>query len=168
MKRILLVIVIWIVFVGGLAVYMRHREASAVGGPKTIVLKAAAGNYTLEVTPTFSAAPDPFALQVDEAKPAAALVVRLDTTELLRLSDTVEKGKTLRVEKIQGLVEGENEIFLQASPPTGEGRSFVQLRLLRDETPVAEEVFWSEGGLQVTGSLRYTIRPDTSEDHDDH
>ena len=170
MARIGLVIAIWMVFVGGLGLYMRQRDAGASEGPTVIRLETAAGQYAVEVTPSFAAAPDPFALQIDEQDAGAALVVRLGEREILRVTDHVEGGKPLRIEDVEGVVVGMNEVLVEASPPTDQAdrRHFVLLRVLRDEAAIAERTFWSEGGAKVAGSLRFEIAAGDREGAHEH
>jgi hypothetical protein len=166
--RLGLVFLAWIVFVGGLGLYMHRRDAGRTSARAAVTLPPAAGRYTVEVTPTFRARPDPFALRTETSGDAPALRLRLDTREILHLTDGVEAGRPVVVEDLEGLVEGPNELYLEASPPTDETarRHFVQLRVLRDGRTVAEEVFWSEGGAQVAGSLRFVLAPPAEDDHE--
>lgn len=165
MSRFILVISVWIVFVGGLGLYMYQRNASTGKSIVPIEFKAAERVYTVEITPTFTAEPDPFALQTDEDE-LAALVLKLGDMELLSGIEQAEKGKTITVENVKGLVIGSNELYLEASPPIDQSDSShaVRLRLLEDNIPIAEKTFWSENGSKVTGVLHFELKPHTDED----
>lgn len=164
--RIPFVILVWIVLVGGLSLYMRHRDAHApVAGPG-VTLDIAEGRYALEVTPTFSAEPDPFALASDEGD-SPAIAVRMRGREIVKAGDAVRPGVPIRVDDVQGFVAGDNEVLVEASPPGGETeqRHFVHVRILRDGLPVAEETFWSEGGARVSGALRFSLLGSAEDEH---
>jgi len=168
--RLGLVAAIWILFVGGLASYMRYRDVAGPGSEPAVELKLAEGRYRIEVTPGFTPVPDPFALRTGQEPSAPALVVRLAGRELLRLSGGVEAGRPVWIEDVRGLVAGSNEIYVQVSPPIEQGdrRHFVLVRVLRDGVPIAEQTFWGEGGLQVAGTCRFEVEPRDGGDADAH
>lgn len=157
--RIFFVLFLWIAMIGGLTLYMHDRDAHAPVAATAVKLSAAEGKYSVEVTPTFSAEPDPFAL-VSDRDAAAALTVTLRGREILARNDDVRPGVPILVDDIEGLVAGDNELLLEASPPNSEAdqRHFVQLRVLKDGLPAAEETFWSEGGATVSGTLHFSLR----------
>jgi hypothetical protein len=68
-----------------------------------------------------------------------------------------------------GLVEGTNEIYLEASPPIEQvGKSqAVRVQILRDGQTVAEQTFWSAPGGKVADTLRFElgIVREAEEDH---
>lgn len=168
MVRIALVLAIWIVFAGGFGLYMHKSGTAPEVAHGRAQLQAARGSYTIEITPTFSASPDPFVLQDTKGKTAAVLLLRIGEREILRLTDNVEVGKPVRLEGVEGLVDGTNELFLEVNPPVEESdrRHFVQVRVLRDNAAIAEQVFWSEGGARVTGGLRFKIIAEDEKRHD--
>jgi hypothetical protein len=75
----------------------------------------------------------------------------------------------LRIEPLLGLVEGTNEIYLEASPPIEQvGKSqAVRVQILRDGQTVAEQTFWSAPGGKVADTLRFElgIVREAEEDH---
>ena len=167
MKRLGLCAFVWVLFVGGVTLYMGHRH-SAMGQPATaMALRTVDRTYLVEVTTSFTAEADPFALRTDTSEEAPALLLRLGDTELLRLSDGVVAGQPRRLEAVQGLTRGSNELFVKATPPTAlEGRQFVQLRVLQGGQSLAETVLWSEGGAAVAGSLRFVLEEDEEDGHE--
>ena len=118
--RIISAVLIWIVFIGGLTLFIYYRDAAVPSAAVVLEAKAAQGVYALEITTTFTLEPDPFAIQTDDEGRAPALLVRLGSHEILRKTDRLEAGSIVRVEPLTGLVLGDNEIYLQASPPIEE------------------------------------------------
>ena len=168
--RLLVALCVWVVIVGGLALYMNVQETTHAG--PAVVEQRAAGTFTLEITPSFTAEPDPFALLLDEKIKPPALVVKLNGTEVVRKTDRVGAGKPLRVEAIAGMVTGANEFYVEASPPADQiGRaSAVRVRVLRDDEPIAERTLWSEPGMRIATTFQLTIQagasPRRHETHD--
>lgn len=168
MLRIGFVLAIWVVLVGGLSVYMQNREALELSHGEALILRPAAGIYSIEVTPSFAAESDPFALNLDETDKAPAILLRLGNTELLRKSGGIEAGFPIRLENITGIVEGSNEVYVSAAPPGGhpQQRHFVQLRVLRDGNEIATTILSSEGGATVAGSLLFQVHAAKESAHD--
>lgn len=164
MVRTVLSLLFWIVFVGGLAFYMQHRAANVPASNPVVAVARAEGHFTLEITPTFAVEPDPFALVVDDATAPPALLVRLGAQEILRVTDRLEAGASLRLEPVTGLAAGINEIYLEASPPVDEiAKSYaVRMRLLRGGLMLADKTFWSSSGEKVSDILRFDLK-DTDE-----
>ncbi len=74
--RLIIAVCIWFLLVGGLFAYMHEREKGSTA--EHYELREATASFTLEITPTFSAEPDPFALQSDTGKKASAIVLKLN------------------------------------------------------------------------------------------
>lgn len=169
MRRIFLSLLIWLLLVGGLYEYMRRRDASSIERPSGAPLAAAAGTYTLELTPSFDPKPDPFTLN-SAANPPPALFARLRGRDLLiRTGDgDVKAGIPLFAENIPGVSEGENEIALAASPPLDATtiRHFLQARILQNGLPIASETFWADGSARVDGVLRFTVPGQSARDEE--
>jgi hypothetical protein len=166
--RPLIAVVIWVVLVGGLVLFVQSREA--VETAQSFRLVPVQGTYALEITPTFAAEPDPFALRVEDEEQPSALTVKLNGKEVLRLTDRVDAGASIRVEPLRGLVEGGNELYLEANPPTKEaGRSHaVRVRVLRDGIPLSDRSFWSGQGSKIATTLRVNTIPGGQQEEDGH
>ena len=155
--RILAVIAVWVVILGGVSLYMSSRpevtKAVAVA-PKGI---GGGEPFRLEVTPTFAAEADPFALEGEAGE--TAFVVWLNGREVLRGPEKPQAGMIVVLEPVEGLIKGVNELYVEASPPVGFGGEShgVRLRLLNSGVAVADETFWSEDGSRVTGVLRVDL-----------
>ncbi len=155
--RILASVAVWILFVGGLALYMNQSTPRAAA-PRTAPFQAQAAQavYHLEICATFSAQPDPFALQLDDA-PAPALVVRLGGQEILRKSDALQADQAVRAEDIPVAV-GANELYIEASPPVDSPQyQAVRARILRANQVVAEKSFWAAPGARIADSFGFEI-----------
>jgi hypothetical protein len=167
--RILLSLAIWVVFAGGVALFTSRRDAR---GPVESYARAPAkGIFAVEVTASFAAEPDPFALDTGKEK-AAGLVVRVNGVEVLRATH-VTPGKALRAEPVPAVLEGKNELFVEASPPPDQlNRSHaIRIRVLRDGEPVAEKTLWSEPGTPVAAVFPLDVpasAPAEKDDHRDH
>jgi len=169
MFRFALVAAIWVLFIGGVGFYMKVRSVPASSASLDWVEpEQAAAQYDLELTLTFDAQPDPFALVLDDSEPQAVVSVRLNDTLAAEMLEGAPPGEPWLKEDIQGVVVGTNELLIEATPPVGQAQAShaVRVRLLRDNETLAEKTFWTEGGQKVTGTLRFEIAHDESEaDH---
>jgi hypothetical protein len=160
--------VIWVVFAGGLMIYMLQRGSAAQTPANEIFVETAKGVYTLVVTTTFAAQPDPFALTAGDEAPAA-LQIRMGSRVLLHKTDDIMPGRPMPVTIDEGLVEGTNELFIEASPPVDsvDRAQAVRLQLLRDGLTVAQDTFWADPGEKISKIFRFDIekrRKDTEHD----
>lgn len=162
--RMVWALMIWIVFIGGLLFFVRHREGVSEREAVVFEPQRAAGSYVLTVTTTFAAEPDPFALAGESENPPAALIVRMGPRTLLRATERLEAGVPVAVPMNDAIVQGTNEIYLEAYPPLADGRSrAVRIQLAKDGLPVAEWTFWSELGGTIAETLRFEIGRDGEE-----
>ena len=151
--RLVLVLILWAAIIGGVTLYMEHRGGRAVSAVSLSAPELADRHFILEVTATFDAEPDPFALRTDGSA-GAGIVVRRGGEEILR-SDTLRAGEPVTV-PVEGLRAGVNEFVFEAAPPSGEvGRAAgLRLRLLEGLSVVADRTYWAEGGAVVAGTFR--------------
>ena len=116
----------------------------------------AAGKFALDLTLTFAA-------QADNFEPHS-LQVLFAGQEVLSKTDPLPPGTPVVVD-LPTLVEGQNELFIQAG--VGESDSkvarAVRARILRDGTPIAEQTLWSEPGEPVAGAMTIDV-PQAAED----
>ncbi len=170
--RIVWAAVIWVVFAGGLMTYMLQRGSTAQMPANEIAMETAQGVYTLVVTTTFAAQPDPFALTAGGEAPAA-LQIRMGSRVLLYKTDDIAPGRPIRVAIDKGLVKGANELYIEVSPPLGSGdraqtAQAVRIQVFRDELVVAQDTFWSDPGENISRTFRFDIEAphrDTEHDH---
>ncbi len=166
--RFLLVLVLWFVFVGGLKTYTWQRDAATrqvVASP--IHTELLSGNWALELTPTFSAEDDPFALQTDETE-NTPIAVSLNATPVELGALAIARGDTLRIDNLGELHPGHNEIYIKASPPLNESglNHGIRVRMLEGEAVLADETIWSNRGSLVSGSVTFKLKTDTEGSHD--
>lgn len=156
--RFALVAVIWLILVGGMALYTYERERRQPPPIAEPVTKEASMEaYSLEITPTFATAADPFALQGDPDA-AATLLVRVGERVLYRSDEPLAAGETVSVRPVPGLVIGLNEIYLRAVPPRGAAMDHaLRVRLLQGGRVVLDETLWGEKGRNVSGSVPFTL-----------
>jgi hypothetical protein len=167
--RFVLTALIWLLMLGGLSLYIYQRDRHApVPVQAPVTHEVSSQDFILEITPTFSPELDPFALQGD-ADDATSLVVRTAQRELFRAEGGLERGVTVRVQPVRGLVEGRNELYLQAQPPVGEAHRdhAVRVRLVQGNRVVVDETIWGQSGANVTGTVPFTLTA-TAEDAHDH
>ena len=156
--RFALVALIWLVLVGGLALYTYERERRQPPDLAALVTREApAEAYTLEITPSFATAADPFALQ-GEAEAGATVLVRLGERELFRRDKPIAAGVTVSVHPVAGLVVGLNEIYLRAVPPLGYPLDHaVRARLLQGGRVLLDQTLWGEKGAIVSGTIPFEL-----------
>lgn len=162
--RIALTVLIWLIMVGGLSLYIRQRDRRLPPPIQTPITEAATiEDYALEITPTFSPLPDPFALQGDQS----TLVVRLGEQELLRSRQPLPAGRTVKVHPVHGLVVGRNELFLRASPPVSEAQMdhAVRVRLLQGNREIFDQTLWGLSGANVAGTIPFVIEKKAEPSH---
>ena len=162
--RPLLALAIVIGILGSVAAYMKFQAAHQVvaEAPQE---KAAKASYNLEVTLTFDAAADAFALQ-----DATSLLVTFRGYAILKKTEPVIAGESLKVEDVAGIVEGRNEFFLQATPSDTGGASqhAARVRILQAENVVAEQTMWSPAGEPVQGLLTLEVPATSTEAAHEH
>ena len=159
---------IWIVLVGGLTLYTHMREPAKAF--KTIAPRTVEGVFALEITPSFTAEPDPFALRGDTERGAPALTIRVNGKEAVRVTDRTEPGRPIRVEPVPGLVQGDNEIYLEVNPPlsAGSGSHAVRVSLLQEGRTLKERTFWSEPGSRIAETFRVKTPAGPRPEDQDH
>ena len=166
--RIALTALIWLIMVGGLTLYIQQRDRRLPPAIQIPTTEAASrDDYSLEITPTFSPEPDPFALQGDPAA-SATLLVRLGERELFRSGQTLPAGKTVSVHPVAGLVVGHNELYLQAIPPLSEALMdhAVRVRLLQGNREVFDQTLWGLSGAKVAGAIPFILTKSAEAGHD--
>lgn len=164
--RFALVALIWLVLVGGLTLYMQERDrhqAPRIAEPVTQAAPVEA--YTLELTPSFATATDPYAL-TGEPGAEATLLARLGARDLYRSDRPLTAGVTVSVHPVPGLVLGHNEIYLRAVPPPGEALDHaLRVRLLQGGRVILDQTLWGEKGANVSGSVPFTLKPAAEAEH---
>lgn len=148
---------------GGMALYanflerLKHQAQAAAAARETVVAVPATGKFTIEVTLTFDAAPDGF-------DPTSLIVERLGNPSVILAESTepIAAGQRTTFE-VEGLAEGENRLYLRATPASGaEDRDLAaRIRVFRDPEqnplPLAEKTFWTQSGERAEGPIEVHI-----------
>jgi hypothetical protein len=158
--RFILVILIWIVFIGGLFAYTSRRAvlSTAPTAPPPDLERPFNARISLELTPTFSGTADPFARRSDTG-PAAPLTVRINGQLLKSPPGELHHGRPLLIEPQTPLHVGTNEILVVASPPLEDGlpAHAIRVRILDGRRPIADRTIWAEGGALVSGVVSFDL-----------
>jgi hypothetical protein len=160
--RILLAAAVWLIFTGGTALYMAHRDVVAEISTPAVERSVASGVYALRITPSFIAEKDPFALDIDDDDGAALLTARLGGREIVSVTSAADARAEYVVEPLEGVRAGENEIYVYAASPADRHGTYNALRAVvtRDGLPVAEKTIWSAPGETVAGSVTFDAGAD--------
>lgn len=156
--RFFLVVIIWIVIVGGLWSYISHRDGKRLEVTRqTPVNLSVEGHFSIELTPTFSTEEDPFALTATDT-PTSNLEVKLNGVAIALDAQAVLRGETIRIDNITGMLVGHNEIYLNASPPLSENslEHGVRLKVFEDSSIIVDETLWSDQGALVSGTISFS------------
>ncbi len=167
--RFLMVVAIWIVIVGGLWSYISHRDAKReLIVASTPIDLTVAGQYAIEITPTFSTENDPFALKTSD-NAMSSFQVKLNGSALDMNVLELQRGKTIRNEAIGTALSGHNEIFVNASPPVSESalEHGIRVKFYQDNTLIVDKTIWADQGALVSGtiSFNHSQTEETSHDH---
>lgn len=168
--RFLLSAAIWLVLIGGLWVFTSQRDAGVVQTPRTVVDHTAQGSFAIEVTTTFTLEDDPFAIQTDNTK-STGMDLRLNGRRLALAEEKPSRGQTIRMDKVEGVLQGHNEVYVQASPPVAESHleQGLRIKFFVDGNLIADRTFWSSSGATISDSLSFDYPTGTGgETHDRH
>jgi hypothetical protein len=162
--RPLLAIVIVFSILGGLQGYLSSRpkpEAWTI-----LEEQKAVGQFEIMVTLTFDAGPDPFSFNASDAP---SLEVQFRGESILKKTEELPAG-TIAQAQVTGIVAGENEFYIQATPKDSSvavARA-IRVQILKDDTLVAEKSFWSEPGEIIGGVVSLTISNETVKEEHSH
>ena len=148
-------LLVFVGILGGTQAYMKMRPRRSTQSVYVPVTQAQ-GEFDAELDITFAAGPDEFS--TDEGD-AASLEVQFQGASLLRRTDAIAPGESLRIEGIQGVVPGDNEFYVQASPQDTSVQvpRALRFRILRNDVVIGESVLWSEPIDHVHGTLTVTV-----------
>lgn len=167
--RFLLVVTVWVVIVGGLWSYVTqrdHRRGQVVAAvPADLSVE---GRFAIEITPTFSVEEDPFALTTSDTS-APPLALKLNSSEIAIGAAEILRGQTIRLEKVEGVLAGHNEIFVTGSPPLTENtlEHGIRVKLFDEGGLLVDQTVWAEQGALVSGTITFS-RLQSEEGRHDH
>ena len=155
-------VMVWLVFIGGLTLYMKHRGAGNDFEENFHEFNQLKKQYALEITPSFILQTDPFALNLESRDTPPAMLVRLGQQEILTVNDPSNFPQTFKIEPLHGLSVGKNELYIEASPPLDHNstQNALRIRITENGYALAEETFWSPPGAKVSGTFQFTLTPD--------
>ncbi len=166
--RFISIIIIWIVLIGGMTLFMNSRPSTVP--IQEIKRDAAQGDFWLDVTTTFDAQPDPFALSLDDSSSATALLVKVDGDEILREEKSVQAGSVIQVKPVSQLKVGQNEFFIEANPPASliNQAHAVRCRIFNGSSLLKEQTVWSQPGLSIVSTFSIDLENQSATKEDDH
>ncbi len=121
----------------------------------------ATGTFAVDVTLTFDAGPDAFALRADQA---ASLQVDFRGRTLLRETRQLPRGQILTISPVPDVKVGPNEFLISAVPQEEQDVVHaVRVRVLRDAEVMAEQWLAAEPGWPISDTLLLNVpnAPDT-------
>jgi len=165
MRRIAASAVIWLVLVGGAGLYMNTRPGADARADAPQAEEAA--GYAVEMTTTFEAKPDPFALSLSDTEAPAALRLKLNGATLFERNDNVGAGERMIIDPVPGVRPGANELFIEAYPPaeTSDRSHAVRVRVLHDGIVVLDATRWSEPGSPLAAPVEFEAQAAEADAH---
>lgn len=160
MVRLLAAAMVSALILGGLGLFIERRDPRADADIAYQADRAAEGQFSLDVTLSFSpAAEDPFALVTKGAEKKPGVLVQLNGRQVLATSEPVPAGELIAIPDVSGVVLGDNEILVEADPPLDDANRAhaVRVRVLRDGRPIAEQTSWSEPGTRLVARMRLNV-----------
>jgi hypothetical protein len=157
--RPLLVAALALAIFGALAAYERFVDTLPERNHANEEAPPAAGKFSVELTLSFDAAKDDFALENEPA-----VVVRMAGRDLIRADEPLTAGQPLRAE-VPGIVQGSNAFFVRAVP----AQDFIsrpcaaRLRIFRDDDVIGENTLWSPPGGLVEGEVAVEVEREAGE-----
>jgi hypothetical protein len=163
--RIFVAVIVWVIFIGGLSLYMKHRGFVDYSTNNLYEFQQVEQVYALEVTPSFILESDPFALAMDIHNSSPALLIRLGEHELFNIGAPLTTTETFKVEPLHNLIVGQNEIYVEATPPTNHFSTYnaLRIRVLKNGYPFVEKTLWSPPGAKVAGTFQFNLETDDND-----
>ena len=156
--RLLLAGVIWIVFVGGVALYTSKSAKQQVNKVLVPPVQETSRPSNCRVWTSFSASPDPFALGGDTE--SQVLRVTLNGKSILVRKGSLDGSSVQESQISTGLKFGQNELFIETSPPYAEHdrAHAARLQLESNGRVLVDRTFWSVGGTPIVTSITFEFK----------
>lgn len=160
MVRIAGLIIVWATIAGVMFFYNETRQYHAETVETISATVKAAASVTIEVTATFSAEKDPFALDVPGGSESSPLILRLGDLTLIENADALKPGIPFIAGPLKSLKAGSRELYIEASPPIENGARHhaLRIRIFGQGRLIAEKTFWAEPGGKITGVLPFNLK----------
>lgn len=155
--RPMLAVLISATILGSVWLYLRSESRRTIT-PAMSPLQVAAGQFDLDITLSFDAGPDRFAL---DAAQTPSLIVEHLGEAILKRTDMISAGTPVRVEAVPQIQPGKNSFFVRCTPSESETpvARALRIRVWRDGTPVADSTLWSAPGAPCEGVVEVEISP---------
>lgn len=166
--RFVAVIAIWVILIGGLQLFLGHRQSLAP--MKNHTQAHATGLYRLDITSTFTAKTDPFALNIEGDDSSSAVVIQLGGHDIFKTNETIEAGRAITITPLPDLKVGKNEFYIEISPPLDQAQQAqaVRIRLFQDDRLIQQKSFWSEPGERLVGTFTVAIAEQPAQENSGH
>jgi len=127
------------------------------------------GKFQIQLVPMFDAGPDAFALDTADA---STLIVEMRGQTIYNRQQPAANGTPIVIDDVQGLVAGDNELFIRATPASDDPNAIraIRVRVLRNGRVIAEVWLSSEPGTPAEGTVRLQLTATDVEQnsHEDH
>lgn len=152
--RPLLALILAVGIIFGVQSFISASAGKVVERAKVVETQAD-GTYSIEVTLTFDAGPDAFALEADDAP---SVLIEQRGKEILRRTESVEAGVAM-VAEAPSIVVGRNEFYIASSPADNDATKvrIARIRVLRNGDEIAKHWIESEPGLAVEGTFAIDV-----------
>ncbi len=160
--RPILAALISVLLVGGVYGYIRFAE-SVRRPPLEINIDYSNADFAVEIERSFECVADPiFAPE--------SLKVLFKGETVLAEEEAVPVDKLIRLEKLEGVEVGENEIYVAANRAEGSiGLGALKVTIFRGGIPLAEEIITSHQGIaEVSGPIVFAVRSNTKPNDGHH
>jgi hypothetical protein len=151
--RPLAALLVCVTFIGMTAMFTRDRVGDVEDSAS--ITRASAQSVSMEIVPTVPLAPDPFALRGEDEQAGPALTASINGATVLMIREPVGAGEVVRVNSLTGLIDGMNELYIEASPSTDRpsGVSGLRIRVLRGYDTAQEKTFWADYFEKPSGTV---------------
>jgi len=168
--RFVAIIIIWISLIGGLFAWLNHTTPIYI--ENHITQEKAQGKFDIEITPTFDAKADPFALKLDNHVQADIFTVLLKGKPILNSTDNIIGGIPIVIKNVDNIIVGKNEFYIEAGIPQAQSAHVhaIRVRIIRDDFEVAHKSIWTTPGtkLQTTFILDVQTEQLIKDNRHDH
>lgn len=148
--KFLLTLAVWIVTAAIVLFFFAYRGAEKGGEYVRTIAKER--EITVEITPTFSTAKDPFVLDVGEKTKGFSVI--LDGKKVFEADEGVTKGVPLVLNALN-ISGGKHEVAVNAVPPAEGGANAVRIKVLEGGLVIAEDTKWFEDGQDISAALMF-------------
>lgn len=155
MMRVLGALLVSVAILGGLWTFLMLRnQQRPTLAPRQVT--RVSDEYEIEVTLTFDAEPDDFAL---DPNGSASMIVEHQGDTVYARVEPIEAGTSIGVPLQDRLVVGANELYIRVTPSAEAApiQRAIRVRVQQGDFIVADESIWAEPGAPVEGPVRFVV-----------